>query len=442
MPTTPLSVSELTSRIRDELEDAFPSVWVRGEVSNYRLYPSGHAYFTLKDDKAQLQAVLFRGDQRHLKFALADGMAVIAFGRVSVYEARGQYQLIVVRCEPDGLGALQKAYEQLKARLEMEGLFAKERKRALPHLPRRIGMVTSEQGAVVRDMLRILRQKNRYIDVLIYPVRVQGEGAAKEIAHAIHYFSADTTENKCDVVIVARGGGSLEDLWAFNEEIVARAVFTSTVPVISAVGHETDFSICDFVADVRAPTPTAAAHLAAPDWQEMMENVALARVRLTKAIIATLNTLRKDLQILVHRLPTPQRVLDAAQLRLIDNEDRLERMVRELLHAARLHLVQTVSRLRKPDALLREAHQKLKEGRASMENAMTKSLLTVRHRLATAEVRLKALSPLTILKRGYVVVTSIEGKVLASSKNAAEEKEISLRFHDGELRAVPEARKS
>ena len=260
------SVAELSLEIRNLLEKQFPDVWVTGEVSNLRAAGSGHLYFTLKDETAQLRAVCFRNQARYLKFKPQDGLAVIARGRLSVYEARGEYQLYVEFLEPAGLGALQLAFEQLKQKLAAEGLFDPARKKPLPMLPRVIGVVTSPTGAVIRDILRILRRRFRNINVLLYPVKVQGEGAAQEIAQGIEYFNRQAP---VDVMIVARGGGSLEDLWAFNEEVVARAIAASKIPVISAVGHETDFTIADFVADLRAPTPSAAAELVVRRKQDL-----------------------------------------------------------------------------------------------------------------------------------------------------------------------------
>src|SRR6516162_870563 len=252
------SVSELTERLKGLLETQFPDVWVAGEISNLRPATSGHLYFTLKDANAQLRAVCFRNQARYLKFKPQDGVAVIARGRLSVYEARGEYQLIVEFLEPAGLGALQLAFEQLKSKLSAEGLLALQRKRALPLLPRTVGIVTSPTGAVIRDMLRVLRRRFRNLNVVLYPVRVQGEGAAEEILEGIECLNR---RPGLEVIIVARGGGSLEDLWAFNEERVARAIAASRLPVISGVGHETDFTIADFAADLRAPTPSVAAEL-------------------------------------------------------------------------------------------------------------------------------------------------------------------------------------
>ncbi|HET7102298.1 MAG TPA: exodeoxyribonuclease VII large subunit, partial [Terriglobia bacterium] len=253
------TVAELSFSVKDLLETSFPDVWVTGEVSNFRAAASGHYYFTLKDTSAQLRAVCFRNQARYLKFKPQDGISVIARGRLSVYEARGEYQLYIEYLEPAGMGALQFAFEQLKKQLASEGLFDAARKKPLPALPRAIGVVTSASGAAVRDILRVIKRRFPNMNVFLYPATVQGSSAAGEIVEGIEYFNQHPI---VDVMIVGRGGGSLEDLWPFNEEIVARAIAASSIPVISAIGHETDFTIADFVADLRAPTPSAAAELA------------------------------------------------------------------------------------------------------------------------------------------------------------------------------------
>lgn len=264
------TVSELTKSVRGLLEGHFSEVWVSGEISNFRSPGSGHYYFTLKDETAQLSCVMFRGLNAKLPFKLEDGLEVICRGRLTVYESRGQYQIVVDYCEPKGLGALQLAFEQLKKKLQAEGLFDPAHKKKLPFLPHKIGVVTSPTGAAIRDILNILGRRWPGVNILIVPVRVQGEGSAEEVAKAIGWLNV---REDIDVMIVGRGGGSLEDLWAFNEEIVARAIFASRIPVISAVGHEIDFTIADFVADVRAPTPSAAAELAVPNRDDLLTSL-------------------------------------------------------------------------------------------------------------------------------------------------------------------------
>src|ERR671924_1876239 len=293
-----LTVSEVSERIKIVLEDTFFDIWVEGEISNLRTPSSGHAYLTLKDEHSQIRAVLFKMQRRYLRFDPKDGMLVIVRGRISLYEPRGEYQLVIDYLEPKGIGALQIAFEQLKTRLAQAGLFDPARKRPLPVLPRGIGIVTSPTGAVIRDMLQILRRRFANLHVCIYPVRVQGDGAAEEIARAIEALNGDLG---IEVIILARGGGSLEDLWAFNEESVARAIYQSRMPVISAVGHEIDFTIADFVADVRAPTPSAAAELVVAAKEEFCTRIDRLVDRLRTAVTANIQRRRTMVHMLVSR---------------------------------------------------------------------------------------------------------------------------------------------
>src|SRR6478672_7880737 len=301
------TVSELTRNIRGTLETKFGAVWVQGEMSNYKSHPSGHQYFTLKDQRAQISCVIWRDTMLPPRQSLADGAQVQVFGTVTVFEARGQYQLNVQIIQPRGVGILQAKFEALKRKLEAEGLFAAERKRALPKFPRRIGIVTSPSGAAIRDMLNVLCRRAPWLQILINPVRVQGIGAAQEVAVAIREFG---TPNEAfapvDLIVVTRGGGSIEDLWAFNEEIVARAIFHSVVPIVSAVGHEIDFTICDFVADLRAPTPSAAAELIVPDVIDLHRRIDRCAQALSRQF---LNRLRDAQQRLDHVREILQRCL-------------------------------------------------------------------------------------------------------------------------------------
>src|SRR5919109_2451011 len=290
---TIFTVSEVNERIKIVLEDTFFDIWVEGEISNLRTPSSGHSYLTLKDEHSQIRAVLFKMQRRYLRFDPKDGMLVLARGRISLYEPRGEYQLVIDYLEPKGIGALQIAFEQLKTRLAQAGLFDPARKRPLPVLPRGIGIVTSPTGAVIRDMLQILRRRFANLHVCIYPVRVQGDGAAAEIARGV---AALNGHPGIDVIVVARGGGSLEDLWAFNEETVAQAIYTSKIPVISAVGHEIDYTIADFVADVRAPTPSAAAELVIRNKSELHAELQALAQRLERAIHQRLEAFRARLE--------------------------------------------------------------------------------------------------------------------------------------------------
>ena len=294
------TVSELTQKVKTRLEADFGEVWVEGEISNLRRPSSGHSYFTLKDDKSQIRAVIFRFMGRYLKFEPQDGMLVICRGKMSVYEPRGEYQLILDYMEPKGVGALQLAFEQLKEKLGKEGLFATDHKKPLPYLPRKIGIVTSSTGAAVRDILNVIGRRFPTMSILISPVKVQGEGSAPEIARAIDGLNL---MDDIDVIIVARGGGSLEDLWSFNEECVARAIYRSSIPVVSAVGHEIDFTIADFVADLRAPTPSAAGELVVRDKGELVNFIESLSDRLRNRTLQILETEKKHSQLVMKRFP-------------------------------------------------------------------------------------------------------------------------------------------
>ena len=361
------TVSELTREVRASLEAKFPAVWVTGEGSNLRSPGSGHLYFTLKDASAQLRAVIWRGVASRLKFRLEDGMQVVAFGNITVYEPRGEYQLIASRLEPKGIGALQMAFEQLKRKLEAEGLFDPARKRPLPYLPQRIGVVTSSTGAAIRDILTVIQRRFERVHVLLRAVRVQGEGAAEEIAEGIadlNRFSAAAPENAIDVLIVGRGGGSLEDLWAFNEEPVARAIFQSAIPVVSAVGHEVDFTIADFVADVRAATPSAAAELVVPRLDEVEATMEDCRSRLANALRAKAEQAR----------------------RLLDS------VLRSHGFMAPLDRV-------------RQWQQRLDDVAQRMVLSASRQMGSKRERLATVSGQMESLSPLKVLARGYSITT-------------------------------------
>ena len=318
------TVSELTRSIRGTLETRFAGVWVQGEISNYKLHPSGHQYFTLKDQRAQISCVIWRDTMAPLRQPLVDGAQVQVYGTVTVYETRGQYQLSVQILQPRGVGLLQARFEALKRKLQSEGLFAPERKRPLPKFPQRIGIVTSPSGAAIRDMLNVLRRRAPWLQILINPVRVQGTGAAQEIAVAIRELATpNEVFARVDLIVVTRGGGSIEDLWEFNEEIVARAIFHSALPIVSAVGHEIDFTICDFVADLRAPTPSAAAELIVPDIIDLQHRIDGCGRALARQL---LNRVREVQQRLDHTRETVQRCL----------AHRLDGYKRGLLHALRV----------------------------------------------------------------------------------------------------------
>ncbi len=437
------SVAELSQEIRSLLERQFADVWVTGEVSNLRVAGSGHMYFTLKDETAQLRAVCFRNQARYLKFKPQDGLAVIARGRLGVYEARGEYQLCVEFLEPAGLGALQLAFEQLKQKLASEGLFDMARKKDLPMLPRVIGVVTSPMGAVIRDILRVLRRRFRNVNVLLYPAKVQGEGAAQEIVQGIEYFNRRAP---VDVLIVARGGGSLEDLWAFNEEVVARAIAGSSIPVISAVGHETDFTIADFVADLRAPTPSAAAELVVQRKQDLEAELhgrvrhmgQMVRLRISEARQA-LTELR--MHHVFQMLAT--RIAERAQ-RVDEGAGNLERRMRSRLHAARQAWLRASAGVVRYDFTrhLRLKRAALSEREQRLINDFRRFMAQRQNRLAQVEAVLNERSPRAILERGYSITRDANGKVVRDSAQVAMGAELSIQLSRGELAAAVKERKA
>src|ERR1700691_4675371 len=458
-------VSELTARIRELLESALPEVWVEGEVSNCHAAQSGHCYFTLKDAKSQIRCVCFRDQMRGMKFKPEDGLHITVRGALSVYDARGEYQIYVTLIEPVGLGALQLAFEQLKKKLELEGLFAAARKKPLPVLPRCIGVITSPTGAAIRDILRVLKRRFPNAQVSLYPVKVQGAGAAAEIVEALRHFNQTKT---VDVLILTRGGGSLEDLWAFNEEILARAIFESLIPIITGVGHATDFTIADFVADLRAPTPSAAAEIVVKTRQELDGRIAELHRRVahrTRYLMSEWRHRVRDLEVhrgfrqvelilrrrrqevdeftstladsLQGRLKVAHRRLtvssarvasfdlraraEAFRLRLArrsaDLRGALERAVARKrrrfamaeVRVASLDLRARVGRLR------RRLERTADDLRARIDRAMT----ATRRRLEAADVRLRERSPFALLERGYAIAYDANGRVLRSPEQVA-----------------------
>lgn len=378
----PLQISEITSLIKTQLETEFSEVVVVGEISNFKAHPSGHFYFCLKDESAMINAVMFRGSNQNLRFEVQNGMKVIGVGRLSVYPPRGSYQIVLSRMEPDGLGALQLAFEQLKAKLEKEGLFAPERKKKLPKFPRRIGVITSSSGAAIRDILNVLNRRFAGLHLLIYSVKVQGEGAAEEIAEAIRHLNEFFPD--IDVMIVGRGGGSLEDLWPFNEEIVARAIFDSQIPIISAVGHEIDFTIADFVADVRAPTPSAAAELVVADKQETLKHLAH----------------------LVRRLRQSLRKLEYLQMKADELQQALSRVLNEKIYSLRLRFERLLTKIARQQPLLKlqQLKYKLERNKELIAIHLSEKIANLSDRCREAKTRLELLNPKAIMERGYSIV--------------------------------------
>jgi len=428
------TVSELTASIKATLEEGFPMMWVEGEISNLRTPSSGHAYFTLKDEGAQISAVLFRGRGRRVRFDLEDGMQVLAFGGLDVYAARGQYQLVIEMMEPKGLGALQLAFEQLRRRLAAEGLFDDGRKRPLPAFPRVIGIVTSPTGAAIRDMLNIIDRRFADLRILITPVRVQGDEAPGEIVAALERLQEMV---ELDVVIVGRGGGSIEDLWAFNDERVARAIAACRVPVISAVGHETDVTIADFVADLRAPTPSGAAELVVREKLAVIELLADLYTRLKQAIVADVGARRERVEFLQRRrvLTDPARALRDLHRRLDELQGRLRLGLRtgQQQVAHRVALATSALRSRNPLGRIAAARALLSQQRGRLAAAAGHHVKTSRARFAEAVGRLESLSPLGVLSRGYSVTRRPAGEVVRSAAQLVVGDPLEVLLHQGAL---------
>jgi exodeoxyribonuclease VII large subunit len=430
------SVAEITRSVRSLLESSLGELWIQGEICNFRRQSSGHCYFGLKDERALLSCVLFRSYvPAHLP--LADGMLVQARGRITVYEARGQYQLSVTLLQPAGAGLLQARFEALKRKLDAEGLFDPSRKRPIPRDPACVGIVTSPTGAAISDFLNIARRRAPWVRIVINPVRVQGAGAAAEIAAAIREFNSPLFEDQIDLLVVCRGGGSIEDLWAFNEEVVARAIAASGIPVISAVGHEIDFTIADFVADLRAPTPSAAAELALPDKAALLRHVAQARSRLFRAIEGLLLHRRRNLDALA-RSPAfrfPQRLLqdrtqrlDAAAALIGAGRDRALRLRRERLAAFLARL-----RQHRPDQILALRRFALQAESRKLESALGASLTRKSSRVAHLAGVLRLLSPDATLARGYSITSDAAGAIVRSMEAVRSGDQIRTRFPDGSI---------
>jgi exodeoxyribonuclease VII large subunit len=431
------TVRDLVGTVRTALEREYTDVWVEGEISNFRPSESGHLYFTLKDGDAQLRVVVFRMQARLLRFRPDNGLAIIARGRVTIYEGRGELQLVGEYLEPKGAGALQIAFEQLKHKLSAEGLFDSSRKKPIPILPRCIGIVTSPRGAAIQDMLNVLRRRHSDAQVLIYPAQVQGDTAAAEVSAGIRYFNR---RRIVDVIVIARGGGSIEDLAAFNREDLARTIAASDLPVISAIGHETDFTIADFVADLRAPTPSAAAELVIAARQHLDDQLRALQRRLEHGIRYGLSIFRRRCNELGGERAFG-RLLDTIrrrQQRVDDLAYRLTAAQRILLDRQRRRLEIAATRVRHHDlrrvlsGMRRESYARVAQLGAAMRN----SLLRKRGRLGQLTARLQTLSPLAILERGYALVFDAKGKLIKSSEQAAVGATISARLASGSIQAT------
>ena len=428
------SVSQLTRDIKLHLEGEFYDIWVVGEISNFKQPPSGHLYFTLRDARTQLPAIMFRSARRFLKFRPADGMAVLARGHITLYEPRGSYQLQVDWMEPRGKGALQLAFEQLKEKLAKEGLFAPERKRALPLLPQKIGVVTSPTGAAIRDICQILHRRYPNLDVLLYPAQVQGDLAAAEIAKGIQVLNRI---GGFDVLIVGRGGGSLEDLWPFNEESVARAIASSEIPVISAVGHEVDFTIADFAADVRAATPSAAAEIVVSRKEDFLERVGRLSQRADRSLIHRMSRLRGSVERLAehqaflavrHGIQTGAQRLDELNFR---TQSSIERSMQN--RKARLDSLARQLEAFRLDRQLSQSRTKLAHLTSLLRSAQRERLSQAGRQLARSAAQLEALSPLAVLGRGYSLTWDEDGHLLHDAATVKQGDPVRVTLEKGEL---------
>ena len=431
------SVSQLNRLARQLLEQDLPPMWVEGEISNLARPASGHLYFSLKDDKAQIRCALFRGRGRNTDVAVANGQQVLARGRVSIYEPRGDYQLIVEHLEPAGEGLLRRRLEELKRSLAAEGLFDESRKQDLPHLPRQIGVITSPSGAAIRDVLHILKRRFPAIPVVVYPVQVQGEQAKFDIVRALE---TAASRAECDVLILARGGGSLEDLWAFNEEIVARAIAACPIPVVSGVGHEVDFTIADLVADVRAPTPSGAAELAVPDGRDWLRRVQVMDRRLSLAARRTLEGTQAVFRAVSARLRRchPGFMLRQNAQRLDDLRAQLGTALRNRLGLDRLRVRGASDRLRSasPAVRLRMTSERFASARLRLASACRARLTTPGTRIAVLSGRLHTVSPLQTLERGYAIVMDADGSVVRNAAQLQPGDPITARVAKGIIKAT------
>jgi exodeoxyribonuclease VII large subunit len=432
-PQRILTVSELTVFIRETIEQAFPEVWLEGEVSNLRVPSSGHVYFTLKDAASQIRTVMFRSQAQRLRFLLKEGLQVVIRGRVTVYELRGEYQIVAETVEPKGLGSLQLAFEQLKEKLAAEGLFDEARKRPLPFLPRCIGVVTSSSGAAIRDILSVLERRCPLTHVLLYPVAVQGDRAAGQIAEGIHMLSRS---GRVDVLIVGRGGGSWEDLWSFNEEVVIRAIVASAVPVISGIGHEIDFTLSDFAADHRAATPSAAAEAAVPVLEDLAETLRHLSARHQQAMRMQLQWVRQDLNRHADSLPRFRLRIQQA----IQCGDELGSRLRSSLHASLSTVRRRVMVERhhlsgySPHARIRGACVLVSQLAKRTEQRILSLMVLRRHTVLALAGAMDSLSPLAVLRRGYSIVQRVpEGEIVRKAEDVVVGQEVRARLAQGQL---------
>ncbi|MCE9518868.1 MAG: exodeoxyribonuclease VII large subunit [Verrucomicrobia bacterium] len=438
------SVAQLTQQIRALLENEIGDVWVEGEISNHRLHSSGHQYFTLKDERAQIQCVLFRGAGARLAETLRDGQQVQVFGGVTVYEQRGNYQIIVRLVQPKGLGSLQARFEALKRKLEAEGLFESQWKKEIPRFPRVVALVTSPTGAAIRDMINILSRRAPWLRILVFPVRVQGQGGETEIARAIGLLNraVEIGLPQPDTIVVGRGGGSLEDLWNFNEEVVARAIFASEIPVISAVGHEIDFTIADFVADLRAPTPSAAAELLAPDIAELRRHFDAMQKTLAHRVGGVIEQHARVLELTARGQlrSEPGRQLREAEQRLDDLEDRFDDFAEQSLRSLEENLMgkqRTLERYRPGQVLAETVHRiELLQQRAN--HSINQRISHVFEQLVSAEKLLQSLGPDGVLQRGFSLTLDPNGRAITDAGKLKSGERVRTKLARGEFASVVE----
>jgi exodeoxyribonuclease VII large subunit len=432
------TVSTLSEEIKNLLEAKFDFVWVEGEISNFRAPTSGHFYMVLKDEKAQIKAVMFRPQTRYLKFMPQDGMKVIVQGRVAIYEPRGEYQVILDYMEPLGVGALALAFEQLKKKLAAQGIFDQSIKKPLPYLPQRVAVITSPTGAAIRDFLKIIRRRFANLEIIVVPVKVQGEGAAAEMVEALELVNR---ELDVDVIVLTRGGGSLEDLWAFNQEELALAIRASRVPVVSAVGHEIDVTISDLAADLRAPTPSGAAELLVAEKETLKQQIMQLQARLQTGLKTNLASLQEKLRFLSKGLRDPRKRLADAWLRLDEMESRLSRMMAFMIMDRKRSLAagERALILHSPVKIITGLKQNIEFQNRSMAMMVTRKLKDCRMGMSMLQEKLKDMSPLSVLRRGYSIARKLpEKQLLRSSSKVNKGDRVSVMLAEGELECLVE----
>jgi exodeoxyribonuclease VII large subunit len=428
------TVSSLTREIKFLLEEQFPFLWITGEISNYAVPASGHSYFSLKDNNAVISCVMFKNQKRRLKFIPEAGMKIMGLARISLYEPRGSYQLIFEHLEPEGAGSLQVAFEQLKKKLSSQGLFDEDHKKPIPFLPLKIDVITSGTGAAVRDIIHVARRRFSGCHIKILPVKVQGKGAEEQIVTAIE--TANQVSIKADIIIIARGGGSIEDLSAFNSEAIARAIFNSNIPVITGVGHETDFTIADFVADLRAPTPSAAAELALPDKEALIQQINRLKRSLVHTMEGQIGFFYQKLDDLNLRLKSPDRIIGEFQTRIEECEKRMERnlQTRVIYNRERVFWLQKSLEVKNPLIKIGEDKIRVERLTASLDACMENRLLTCKTKIREMDVKLKAFNPKSVLDRGYSITRVLpQKKILVDAGNAALDDQIEIVLSRGRL---------